>query len=91
MASTNDVNGVPVGFDGPGTKLSSITKSDVTDLTTNKIRALWVGGAGDVAVIALNDTTPVTIVGVLAGTLLPISVVKVMSTNTTATSIVGIS
>lgn len=91
MAANNDINGVPVGFDGPGTKLTSITKSDATDLTSLKIRALWVGGAGDVAVIALNDTAAVTIAGVLAGTLLPIAVVKVMSTNTTATNIVGVS
>lgn len=91
MAATKDVNGVPVNFDGPGTKLLAITKSDATDLTANKIRALWIGGAGDVAVIALNDTAAVTIAGVVAGTLLPVSVVKVMSTNTTATNIVGIS
>lgn len=90
MASVNDVNGVPVGFDGPGTKLLAITPADATDLTASKIRALWVGGAGNLSLIALNDTTAVTITGVLAGTLIPISVVKVM-TATTATNIVGIS
>lgn len=91
MASVNDVNGVPVGFDGPGTKLVSITKSDATDLTSNKIRALWVGTGGDVAVIALNDTAAVTIPNVQSGTVLPIAVVKVMSANTTASGFVGIS
>ena len=91
MAANTDVNGVPIAFDGPATKLTSITKSDATDLTTLKIRALWIGGAGDVAVIAFGDTAAVTIAGVLAGTLLPVAVVKVMSTNTTATNIVGLS
>lgn len=90
MAATNDVNGIPIPSFGPASKLVAITKSDSTDLTASKIRALWVGGAGDVAVIALNDTAAVTIASVPAGTLLPISVVKVMSTNTTATSIVGL-
>lgn len=90
MAAINDVNGVPVGFDGPATKLVAITKSDATDLTSSKLRALWVGGAGDVTVIALNDgTTPQTLTAVLAGTLLPIAVVKVMAA-TTATNIIGL-
>ena len=91
MAALTDVNGVPVNFEAPATKLNAITKSDSTDLTSLKIRALWIGGAGDVAVIAFNDTAAVTIAGVLAGTLLPISVTKVMSANTSATSIVGLS
>lgn len=90
MVALTDPNGMPVSFDGPATKLISITKSDATDLTSSKIRALWVGGAGDVAVIALNDTVAVTIASVPAGTLLPIAVTKVMSTNTSASSIVGI-
>ena len=90
MAASNDPNNIPVPFWGPATQLISITKSDATDLTTSKVRGLWIGGAGDVAVIAFNDTAAVTIAGVLAGTLLPISVTKVMSTNTTATLIIGL-
>ena len=53
------------------------------------IRALYVGGAGDVAV-TFNDGTALTLTGVLAGTLLPIQVQKVMSTGTTATNIVAL-
>lgn len=90
MAATNDHNGIPVGFDGPGTKLLAITPADATDLTANKIRALWVGGAGNLSLIAMNDSAAVTVTAVPAGTLLPIAVVKVM-TATTATNIVGIS
>lgn len=91
MALTQDGNGLGIPSWGPASKLVAITKSDATDLTANKIKALWVGGAGDVAVIGINDTAAVTIVGVPAGTLLPVMVSKVMSTNTTATSIVGLS
>ncbi len=90
MAADNDQNGIPVANWGTATRLVSITKSDSTDLTASKIRALWIGGAGDVAVIAFNDSAAVTISSVPAGTILPISVVKVMSTNTTASSMVGL-
>ena len=66
----------------------AVTKSDATILPTT--RGLWVGGAGDVAVIFAGDTAAVTLAGVLAGTLLPVQVTKVMSANTTATSIVAL-
>lgn len=90
MAANSTPDGVPAASWGPATKIVAITISDATDLTATKIKALWVGGAGNVAVIAFNDTAAVTIVGVLAGTLLPISVNKVMATNTTATNILGL-
>lgn len=66
----------------------AVTKSDATVLPTT--RGLWVGGAGDVAVRFTGDTAAVTLVGVLAGSLLPIEVVQVMSTNTTATSMLAL-
>lgn len=72
----------------PGSAGEPVTASDSTVLETT--RAIWVGGAGDLAVIFEDDTTAVTLSGVPAGTLLPFSVKKVMSTNTTATNIVAI-
>ena len=51
--------------------------------------ALWVGGAGNVA-ITTPEGTVVTLEGVAAGTLLPVAGSKVMATNTTATSIVAL-
>ncbi len=81
---------------GPATKVAAITPSDVTDLTGLHLRALWVGGAGNVALIATGDTTnsgagtAVTIFGIPAGTVLPISAKKVMATGTTATNIAGL-
>jgi hypothetical protein len=73
----------------PARKLVAVTKSDVTTYDP-PLRALWVGGAGNVAVIAADDADAVTITEVAAGTLLPIACSKVMSTNTTATLIIGL-
>jgi hypothetical protein len=67
-----------------------ITKSDTVQLPLGPCRALWIGGAGDVAVIAEGDTAAVTISGVAAGTVVPIKCKTVMSTNTTATLIVAL-
>lgn len=74
--------------DGPGRRLVAITKSDSTELSAD-VRALWIGGAGDVSILCWGDTAAVTLASVPAGTLLPIKAKKVMAA-TTATSIVGI-
>jgi len=66
----------------------AVTKSDTTAYTG--MRGLYVGGAGDVALMAPGATAAVTFVGVPAGAVLPVQAVKVMSTNTTATSIVAL-
>jgi hypothetical protein len=63
----------------------AVTASDVTQLAFD---ALYIGGAGDVAVETVRGTV-VTFPGVLGGSILPIKGYRVMSTNTTATSIVG--
>lgn len=90
MALQTDGNGVTVPNWAPATRLVAITKSDSTDLTDNKIRALWVGGAGDVAVLAIGDSAAVTLSAVPAGSIVPVMVKKVMSTNTSASLIVGL-
>lgn len=56
------------------------------DSNTQAGRALYVGGAGDIAVVMKNGDE-VTFSGVAAGTLLPIRVTKVKATGTTATLI----
>jgi hypothetical protein len=53
-------------------------------------RAIWVGGAGDLQVVGTTGASPIVLKAVPAGTLLPISPTQVMSTLTTATSIVGL-
>ena len=53
-------------------------------------RSLWVGTAGNLSVILVGDSAAVTFTGVPAGTLMPLAVKRVMSTNTTAGEIIGL-
>lgn len=75
----------------PAYRAAAVTPSDSAEINA---RALYVGGAGNVALkCRANDTTlddAVTFVAVPAGTFLPVSAAVVMSTNTTATSIVAL-
>lgn len=73
----------------PAVQLAAVTPSDTVDLS-QVARALWVGTAGSVAVIASGDSSAVTLAGVNGGTLLPIRVKRVLSTGTTAGSIVAV-
>lgn len=69
----------------------AITKSDTTVYNASNgghLSALYVGGAGDVTVRTLGQTT-VAFVGVPAGTILPIRCDQVRAA-TTATSVVGL-
>ena len=66
----------------------AITPSDTT-IYDPPLKALWIGGAGNVATGAGDDTAAVTLAGANAGQIIPGFFIKVMSTNTTATSIVG--
>lgn len=75
-------------YSDPGDRLQAVTKSDSTDLTG--ARAVYVGGAGDVALMAIGDSAAVTFTAVPAGSIIPVRITRVMSTNTTATSIVAI-
>lgn len=70
----------------PAYKLTTVTPSDTTELIG--CRALWVGGAGTVNIVACNDTNPVSLT-VPAGTLLPIFVKQVRATGTSATLLVA--
>lgn len=71
--------------DGLASDAVAVTTSDSTQVGYS---GLYIGGAGDVAVKGISGTA-VTFVNVPAGTILPIVVNRVMSTNTTATNIVG--
>ncbi len=70
----------------------AITKSDSTqyiDATGGPLDMLYIGGLGDVAVTTLSGAV-VTFTAVPVGTILPIRCTKVMSTNTSATLIIGL-
>jgi hypothetical protein len=75
-------------INAPAANAAAVTPHDGTNLSTTT-RALWVGGAGDVAVEMLGSGT-IVLAGIPAGTLLPIRVTRVNSTNTDATDIVAL-
>lgn len=74
----------------PGGSLAAVTPSDTVDLPGGIAKALWIGAAGAVAIIAENDTVAVTLAGAAAGQLIPIRTKRVKATGTTATSIVAL-
>lgn len=81
-------NRLEPGYSAPATRCFAITPNDATVLSPTP-RFLYVGGAGDVAVLGLDDSSPVTFKAVPVGTVLAVRAKKVMSTNTTAASLVG--
>lgn len=64
--------------------VEAVTPHDSNNLSNNGI--LYVGGAGDVALVTTNGNS-VTFSGVQAGSFLPVQVRRVNATNTTATNI----
>lgn len=68
-----------------GMNFGAVTPSDSTILD---FQAVYIGGAGDIAIAAEDTGSAVTFTGVLAGTILPVKGSRIMSTNTTATSLV---
>lgn len=65
-----------------------IESSDTADLGY-VARSLYVGGGGDVSVKCVNGET-VTFAAVPAGAVLPVAVLRVFASGTTATQIVGL-
>ena len=79
----------------PANYAVAITKSDTVDIEPpvpgNPQRltdAVWVGGAGVVVAVFENDSTAAFTC--IAGTVLPVAIKRVNSTNTTATLMVAL-
>lgn len=83
----------PTDLARPARGARAVTPAD-SDLTHPlkmiATRGLYIGTAGNVAVLLLNDADPVTFIGVLAGSILPLRVIQVRTTNTTASNIVAL-
>lgn len=77
------------GLDSPAFRAAAVTPSDSADLAIAS-RALYVGGNGDISLILVGDTNPVTLAGVPAGSVLPLRVRRIRQTGTTATAIVAL-
>ena len=74
---------------GPVNHLVAVTKSNTT-VYSPPLTKLYVGGTGDVALLASGDTVAQTIAGVAAGVwIVDVAIQKVMSTGTTATELIG--
>jgi hypothetical protein len=71
----------------PATEAVAITPANGTRIAAT--RAVYVGGGGDLAVVMIGGNA-VTFTGVPAGSILPICVNEVRSTNTTATAILAL-
>lgn len=87
---------MPYGNSDSALNAFTVSKSDTTVFPSMPnssgvciTKALYVGGAGDVAV-TMQGGQIVVFVAVPAGTILPISVSQVRSTNTGASSILGL-
>ena len=65
----------------------AITTSDTANLQT--VAVVYVGGAGNIKVTTANGDVA-TFNGLNAGTVLPVQVLRVWATGTTATTLIGI-
>lgn len=70
----------------PAYRAAAVTPSDSTVVAA---RALYIGGAGDLAIKCQAGDTTVTFSAVPAGTIIPVAAYNVMAA-TTATSIVAL-
>lgn len=74
----------------PALNAAAITPSD--DAANNfaaATRGIYVGGDGNIVIIpAGNNQSAVTLVGCVAGTVIPVRAIRVNATSTTATSLV---
>lgn len=75
-------------YSRPARTAVAVTKSDAT-VYSPPLRALYVGTTGDVAVVLADDSAPVTLTSIPAGSILPIQVKQVKSTGTSAGGFVG--
>jgi hypothetical protein len=76
--------------DGPIIHGAAIVPSDVTVFAPT--RKVWVGGAGGTLTVLFNGDSSTTLLsGIPVGTMLDISITKVMATGTAATLIIGLS
>lgn len=64
-----------------------VTKDDTAHL--DAVSTIYVGVGGDIAVLTANDQV-VTFKNVIGGTILPVAVKRVNSTNTDATDMVAL-
>ncbi len=88
MPATNQFASFARGPESPALSLTAITPNDGTDLPA-VVRQIYAGVGGNIALIDSYGNT-VTFVGVGQGaTIGPFQVARVLSTGTTASSLIG--
>lgn len=83
-AASNNINPTD-----PSIELALISTSDTVDLV-KVCRAIYVGGGGNINILAAGDSAPVLLSNASAGTILPIRAKRVYATSTTATLLVAL-
>tara|TARA_R110002020_G_scaffold376130_3_gene587304 strand:+ start:26400 stop:26678 length:279 start_codon:yes stop_codon:yes gene_type:complete len=78
----------PSGLNTPADNAAAIVPHASTDMT-NWCRGIYVGVAGNIAVVTVNDQV-VNFLGATAGSVIPICAKRVNAVNTTATDLVAI-
>lgn len=86
--ATDRYSNLSPGLSSPAIDGFAVTPNNSTDLTEN-CRALYIGTAGNVALITAKGTT-LTFVGLQAGQTLSVRASRVLSTGTTAGSIIAL-
>lgn len=76
-------------LDAPATKAFAITPHDSTNFS-EMVRGIYVGVSGNIVAVMKDGETAVTFSNVAASTILPVRCIRVNSTNTTATNLVGL-
>ena len=75
--------------DHPATHGFAITPTDQVELVA-ATRMIYVGGAGNINLVLLDDTSPTLLTAVPVGTTLRVRARQVWSTSTTATLLIGL-
>lgn len=86
MSYAYDRDNIARASDGPGDDAYMITPAN--SLLAQPVRALYITGAGDIAIITRSGASRTLTVP--ANFSLPVGVTQVSSTGTTATGIIGI-
>lgn len=76
-----------IGKTEPAHDMASVTTSDTAYI--DPTRGLFIGGSGNLKVMTAAGST-VTLTGVAAGSILPVSVKRVFATGTTASNIAAL-
>jgi len=88
MTAIDNFGHSPIRLDSPGIHVETVTPSDTVELVV-VCRSLFVGGAGTVAVVAVDGSTATFTVG--AGQSIECEIRQVKATGTTATLMVALS